>query len=303
MELKEGQVDTYKAISIKRIDESEDEFFVLQHPNGGKFLLPYQPYKDYCIQVGASITCRIDKINCSGKIYVEPVHPIYKEEEEYLFKVISANQTSLPTGDFMDILVVDDCYGNKIDVFVSNIDPDIKTITCKVDYIRKGKLILSTQVRRNTHTTNLIVGESYPFTIIAKIRHENSLNYVLEAPDKSKHIIDSIYYKKYGLEVGKTYTGTISKLSKKGFYLIEPNHPFYEIGKMYSFEVAEIVSFVRDEDFKQICKVIVLDIFAEKSSIDWSMNEKLPSIGSFISCTIIGFRRGKVLLEKKKVDF
>lgn len=303
MEIKEGQVANYIVLAKKRINDDGEEFFILQHPCGGKFLLPYDPYKDYNIQVGSTVNCRVDKISCSGKIYLEPDHPIYREGEEYEFKVVSLEQVALPTGELVDAILVEDCFGKRIEVFTTTIDLSSKTIRCKINYIKKGKISLSGIESTKNQNQTLVEGATYSFKILAQIKHENSLNYVVEAPDKTKHFINSLHYKKHGLEVGKTFTGSVTKFSKRGIYLIEPNHPLYEVGKVYLFPVTEIISYQRPEDFRHIGRVVLLDSFEEKASIEWPTDEQYPTVGSHIACRVIGFRKGRLVLVLENVDF
>lgn len=301
MDLKEGQVANYLVLAIKRIEDEGEDFFVLKHPEAGKFLLPYKPYNQYGIQIGSTIRCRIDKISCSGKIYLEPAHPYYREGDYYDFKIKSLSQVLLPTGETVDAVIVEDCYANSIEVFsVSNITG--KYLNCRVDYIRKGKVSLSALEASKMRLNSLEEGKSYRFTIVGKIEHEKGFYYVVEAPEKSRHVINCQHYLKYGLAVGQEFDGVVSKLSKRGNYLIEPKHPFYELGKEYSFVVTEIVSFQREEDYKMVSKVIVLDKIGEKASIDWPISKNYPMVGSYIKSKVVGFRKGKLILENEQVD-
>lgn len=298
MNIKEGQVANYSVLAIKKIDEDGEDFFVLKHPAGGKFLLPYSPYKQYKIEIGATIKCRIDKISCSGKIYLEPEHPCYREGNYYDFKLISTTRIMLSTGDLVDAAIVEDCFFNKIEVVIAEAKPSDKIINCRVDYIRKGNVYLSAN-DVNKKQCNIKEGESYQFTITGQIKHENNLYYIVEAPDKSKHTINCKHYQKYGLEKAKSFIGEVSKLSKRGNYLIEPKHPIYQVGQIYSFEVIEIVSFQREEDFKAISKVIILDKLGEKASVDWPKNKDYPLVGSYIQSKVLGAKKGKLILERE----
>lgn len=301
MNIKEGQVANYSVLAIKKIDEDGEDFFVLKHPAGGKFLLPYSPYKQYNIEIGATIKCRVDKISCSGKIYLEPEHPCYMEGSYYDFKLVSTTIIMLSTGDTVDAAIVEDCFFNKVEVVATGVNLSDNVLNCRVDYIRKGNIYLSVY-NANGKQCDIKAGESYQFTITGQIKHENNLYYIVEAPDKSKHTINCKYYQKYGLEKEKSFIGEVSKLSKRGNYLIEPKHPIYQVGEIYSFEVIEIISFQREEDFKVISRVIILDKLGEKASIDWPKNKDYPVVGSYIQSKVLGFRKGKLILEENKVD-
>lgn len=169
----------------------------------------------------------------------------------------------LSTGDTVDAAIVEDCFFNKVEVVATGVNLSDNVLNCRVDYIRKGNIYLSVY-NANGKQCDIKAGESYQFTITGQIKHENNLYYIVELPDKSKHTINCKYYQKYGLEKEKSFIGEVSKLSKRGNYLIEPKHPIYQVGEIYSFEVIEIISFQREEDFKVISRVIILDKLGEK---------------------------------------
>ena len=80
----EGQ--TYKYMIKNHIDLSKNEkFYVLEDQAGRKQLLNSEYYEKYNFKIGQSINCRLDHINCSGKIFLEPEHPFYMEGKVYDF--------------------------------------------------------------------------------------------------------------------------------------------------------------------------------------------------------------------------
>ena len=62
----------------KILNLPDDNYFVLIDEWNRKYLLTQKYYKNYKIEVGQRITCYVNKINCNGKIFLEPEHPIYK---------------------------------------------------------------------------------------------------------------------------------------------------------------------------------------------------------------------------------
>jgi hypothetical protein len=60
-------------------------YLVIADPFGDKHLIPSKYYKNYPIKPGTSYLCHIDKINCQGKIFIEPIHPYYKHGKVYPF--------------------------------------------------------------------------------------------------------------------------------------------------------------------------------------------------------------------------
>jgi hypothetical protein len=63
-----------------------DSFFIVQDIFGDKHLLNASYYSAYDFEIGQEIICRVDKINCKGKVFFEPSHPIYIEGSDYDFR-------------------------------------------------------------------------------------------------------------------------------------------------------------------------------------------------------------------------
>jgi hypothetical protein len=85
-DLKEGCL--YNFIVLKSLKLPDDkEYFVTEDPRGKKHLLLKSFYESYNISVGETITCKVDKINCNGKIFLEPQHPYLKDDHQYDFEI------------------------------------------------------------------------------------------------------------------------------------------------------------------------------------------------------------------------
>lgn len=116
-------------------------YYVLQDVNGLKHFLPAESYRDYDLKTGDEIYCRIDRINCTGRIFLEPKHPHYSEGETYFFDVIDYTEKE---SDYT--LFVKDLSGNSIEVplygnFKSGFIPGNR-VQCSVKNIRKAMLSL-----------------------------------------------------------------------------------------------------------------------------------------------------------------
>jgi len=70
------------------------EYFILQDPFGERHLLPASYYKNYEIVKGKYLKCHVDKINCKGQIFLEPIHPHYQVGKFYEFKYLKTEKTS-----------------------------------------------------------------------------------------------------------------------------------------------------------------------------------------------------------------
>ena len=112
-------------------------YYVLQDLNGLKHFLPAGYYRNYGFQPGDEISCKIEKINCTGRIFLEPKHPTYAEGEIYEFEFISYSET-----DKEKIVIVREIGGNTVDVPIYGNDKidliEEKRIRCIVKSIKKG---------------------------------------------------------------------------------------------------------------------------------------------------------------------
>ena len=63
-------------------------YLVMIDPFGNKHLVPAEYYLTYKLKVRNTYLCKVDKINCLGRIFIEPPHPYYKENETYKFRFV-----------------------------------------------------------------------------------------------------------------------------------------------------------------------------------------------------------------------
>ena len=63
-------------------------YFIIIDPFGAKHLLPVEYYTHYNLKTGNSYQCKVDKINCLGRVFIEPPHPFYQEGKSYAFKYL-----------------------------------------------------------------------------------------------------------------------------------------------------------------------------------------------------------------------
>ncbi|MGQ9846317.1 MAG: hypothetical protein ACUVQP_02285 [Bacteroidales bacterium] len=68
----------YRFFVDKILTLPDSDYFLLIDEWNKKHLLPQKYYTDYSIKIGTYINCYVNKINCNGKIFLEPEHPIYK---------------------------------------------------------------------------------------------------------------------------------------------------------------------------------------------------------------------------------
>ena len=131
----EGNWFPFRVHNCVQLQDGE-YYYVLQDINGLKHFLPAEFYENYGFTIGDAILCRIDRINCTGRIYLEPKHPHYSEGEIYHFEVINSTNSGLN-----NFLVVKDISGNSIEVHLCGNEKietnDKNLVQCFVKSIRK----------------------------------------------------------------------------------------------------------------------------------------------------------------------
>lgn len=131
--------DELSFVYEKNIFLDNKEFMLLTSENFNKYLIPFDYYKSYGFIKGQKIKGWIDKINCSGRIFIEPFHPYYNVNHVYNFDFVrisdNANQSKI---------IVSDIFNNEIEIDNSVFNNNLPLkIACRVDKIKKGKLYLS----------------------------------------------------------------------------------------------------------------------------------------------------------------
>jgi hypothetical protein len=143
--IEEGKYYLFQVIG-RIVLQDEQSYFILEDPFKIRHLLPVRFYKNYGIEAGGSINCKVDKINCTGRVYLEPEHPYYVVGQFYSFPIhhLTNHQDKVKIS-----IVVTDVFENEIsvaypkDFIIGNIENKAAVnISCKVANIRKGKPIL-----------------------------------------------------------------------------------------------------------------------------------------------------------------
>ena len=296
----EGEIHQFKVAGYTEIPGTDESFLILKNQFGGKHLLKKANYNHYNLNVGQAITCKIDKINCSGKIYLEPENPIYKQGEIYDFEFIKIIDQINSVGENEKAAIVKDQFGIEITCSLPvnhNISCKQKNIKCKVLRIKKGQLFLSSP-ESELFNKSLKIGEKYWFTVIEIKELENHIDYyILKDEFNNSYSLKKDMYEHYGFEIGQEVECTVTKYNTDGHLKIEPVHPHYEIEKVYSFKYLRTV---KDTDplGKEENVIFVEDIYGVETKVrssDFVIIEN--SIPEFIRCKVEGVRKGKAILS------
>lgn len=298
--LTEGSVYQFRVLKTVSL-APEDDWFVLEDPQGYKILLPEFFYKDYGFAPGDLINCRVDKVNCNGKVFLEPEHPHYREGEAYPFLVHCKGQRK-------DILGADEFYFMVTDVFNKQWkvrihskslwnDPP-KSIKCRLKRIKKGMLYLQYE-HDDDKTGYLEIGKIYDFSIIdEKTDPESGKSFfILKDENGLKHLLNKKYYRQYGFHTGAHIQCLVEKLAAEGFYLLEPAHPCYERGKKYEFPVDRMEEIHFTDGFKQNV-LVVRDCFGEEVKVN--LNDHLVKLFGekrYIQARLRKVRKSRLELE------
>lgn len=295
---REGQYHQFKIKKHIEISHTE-KYFIVEDQAGKKQLLNSDYYKKYNFETGQLINCRIDHINCSGKIFLEPKHPVYKEDEIYDF-VIDKIETSKNRLDeqTLHFSFVDEIGNTAICIIdeISDNDYSIgQKIQCKVERIIKGRLNLSFV---NNDSVNLKRDTYYKFRIDdIRILKDNIKYYILSDDDKQKYLLAYEYYEHHNFKIGQTIECMIIKFSPKGYYILEPKHPYYKIDEIYEFPFVKQEKDTKGEITGNY-DITVKDIFGEDVKF---MSEKSLLIDGAkpenIKCKVSGTKKGKPLLN------
>jgi hypothetical protein len=273
--LTEGDTHPFAILKVISLGEGED-WFVLQDPLGYKILMPQWYYRDYGFEPGQTISCRIDKINCNGRMFLEPRHPHYEEGQAYSFEVTGSGHRINILDQDEYYLQVSDVFGNHWEVLTTHagqVDLPPPQIRCLVKRIKKGRLFLLME-GQEAAGGGLATGRSYRFSVIdERINPEDGHSYyILEDPTGGRHLLRKKYYVHYGLGKGQEVVCRVGRLGTEGLYALEPDHPCYRTGEVAAFDVARLEELVFSDGYRQ--PVLVLkDCFGEEVKVHLSQDD------------------------------
>jgi hypothetical protein len=243
MKLEEGKNYLFR-VSKTTWFEGE-EYLVLSGPSGVRFMMLADRYKSYNIDIGSEITCRIDKINCKGEVFLEPQHPYYKEGSVYQFEIIGNDIRIDRVGNKHNVFIVVDWNNNEVSVPESLLEGSTSKVGMKVDLkverISKGRILFTGMVeaKRSEKEEGLTI---YDFRVIEEVKGlDGRLYYLVSDADLTKYTVPSEYYRHYGIVPGIEFKGRFIKYKAGEEVRIEPINPFFNPGDIYPFIVEDIV--------------------------------------------------------------
>ncbi|HOP12720.1 hypothetical protein [Lentimicrobium sp.] len=143
--LEEGKTYIFSFLKLVTLADGE-AYMVMEDPFGIRHMLLYRYYKQYDLQPDTAVRCRVDRINCTGRVFLEPEHPFYKPGTSAVFPVIRAGFRNAEYS-VNRVILVKDIFDNEIEVVIppeyrDNIMAGAR-VECTVKLIRKGRPVLS----------------------------------------------------------------------------------------------------------------------------------------------------------------
>ena len=143
LELKKNYI--FRIEKILKLDDNS-EYFLLINPLGERNLMSTAYYADYHFTVGQEISARIDKINCQGRLFIEPEHPFFKISQTYLFNFLGKEKICKKNNKWINVLILLDELGEKQHLEAKDWQMSKsylpEKLRCKVLGLKKSKLIL-----------------------------------------------------------------------------------------------------------------------------------------------------------------
>lgn len=298
--LTEGTTHPFRLLGQMELGRGE-LYFVLRDPLGYKMLMPAGFYENYGFEEGQEIICRVDKINCNGRMYLEPQNPWYNEGEVYDFEVVSYGHRKNFAGNHEWYFVVRDKSGKhwRVKRPVSETAVDIpERVACRVERIKKGRLYLQLDGASPEHQL-FKDGETYIFTIaVEKVNPDDGFPYyILEDNNGQRFLLRKKYYVNYRLRKGQRIECRVDGTMGDGYPFLEPIHPHYRPDEVYDFPVDRLEEFVFSDGTRQ--KVIVLkDLLGEeiKVRVDEAAANQWAPFRS-LRCKVLKIRKSRLEVE------
>ena len=298
-EYKEGQRLPFQVVNKVVMPGTDEEHFVLVGPDERKHLLPEKDYALYNITVGQTITCTVDKINCSGKIFLEPDHPYYKPGERYDFLVLRLSYQQTFMGGVQPIAWVRDLHGLEWPCPIDQsegIEPGYSYLACRVERIRKAELQLSLPAL-NSRLSFLKKGRTYPFKLTDIKTFEGQEFFILKDIIGNFHRLPVDNYPNHGFKINQEIQATIIRFDLAGESMIEPLHPVYVPGKNYSFRFVQLEKKI-DLFGKVEAAILVEDVFGNIIKVKpdlWQIEEPNYQPDQIL-CKVYKIKKGRPVL-------
>jgi hypothetical protein len=274
--------------------------WVLTGPGKKKYLLEEQYYTHYHLQIGQRIRCHVDKMNCSGRIFLEPQHPYYVVRKTYDFPVTRVSEPIDVFGRLYYLVTLKDVDGRNCSCMWELPEGAVSSLThltCKVDHIEKGALYLTDPVKRRRHL-HLKQGRKYKFTVKEVTFIGEDKYYILKDTQGISHHLLFEDYSHYSMQIDDVIEATVKRHDLYNLQcVIEPVHPYYNVGEIYPFRFVKLAKSTDAVGNKQAV-IHVEDIYKKSIKVkplDWQIEAENFCPGE-IKCMVTQIKKGKPAL-------
>ncbi|MHC1707556.1 MAG: hypothetical protein AB9842_08550 [Bacteroidales bacterium] len=246
-----GEWHDFEVGNVLQLPQSEPEL-VLISGNGVRYLIPFLPYQHYGLNKGKTIRCRVDKINCSGKIFLEPENPWYTEGKSFQFRFLRKIEGFNILGQLEYVWVLADNSDKEISMIIEpkffTLDPG-SSIECIVKKIKKGKLLLGHPYSLKPPDPDRLGCWNHLEIVEDDVLKSNERYYALKDVSGEKFLLKAKYYAKYNLKHGQIILCKYVKWKPENGWVIEPLHPLYREGELFKFRVDHIDPHNSEDEF------------------------------------------------------
>jgi hypothetical protein len=293
--LEEGKYYPFR-ISGSVVLPDGSECYILSDMNHVKHLLHKAYYSHYDFKHNQEIVCRIDKINCTGKIFIEPEHPVYQPGKSYSFEFSRYHEVINQEGVSETFAVLKNGFSQDIFVSSDEFEQTLRQgerIEATVERIKKGRVYISVGGHMNDYT-GMEHSKKYHFTMAGEHATDFDYSYYRLIDSSGKEFrIRKKFYTKYGFRPGSPVSCMLMETNHEVF--LEPVHPCYEPGFIYSFRITGEI-FINEYPGRKKEAFLLKnpygkDIVLKKEDID----DRYVQNGA-ARCTVLSIKKGQVFL-------
>lgn len=275
----------------------QNTYFVLEGSEGYRNLLPFNPYQNYGFEVGQEILCQVVKINCNGKLFLEPRNPYYAKDEYFPFLVAKSIKCHDCPG--VQFHVIRDRLGNEYNIATRGmVSLGTTSLICKVKQIYKGKLVLEPEHGPVEMVTWPPPGTEIGLKVLDLEAMANSIPYYILG-NNSYHFVfaKAQQYAEYHWNINDVVNCHVFGKQNSREVIVEPEHPRYKLDETYEFV---LVSTEERSDLLLGPKRFLLVKGPEDKTYEVLINGMiLPELanGITIQCRVRKYRNGNPVLS------
>lgn len=296
--LKEGEIYDFKVIRHVLMPPDDEEHIIVEDEFAFRFLLKKKHYPDTEFIDGTTITCRIDKVGCNGKIYLEPENPYYKLDEFYDFEFSGFTDILNSEGITEKMIILKDKNLRDIilryDENLCNIENN--KVRCRVERIKKSKLMVSFPGFYD-NVSGLELGKSYKFKItgITNLIYDEEFYELIDEKGNLQYIRKK-YYGNYGFKKGSELICEVVETPRLYFNYLEPVNPYYKKGETYEFD---LISIETDYDIvdRSMTFVMLGDKYGNEFHANCSAIKDIRNKPSKVRCRVENIKMSRLFLD------